>query len=241
MENISLEKNILRKKMRSMLREFCGDKNARNDESEKICDIFLSSDIYKNSQLICAFCSLPNEIETMPIIEQAMRDGKRVALPRVIPKTCDMDFYLIENSRAFSEQVISGEYGIREPCACLEKVSVSDIKSHAVFLVPGLAFTKNGARLGKGMSFYDRYFLRLAKEIYASDIQQETDGLLLADKFLKSKIALIGFCFPFQIIDAVPCHLHDVKMSHIIEEKLFDDYLSRRLLYLLQKKVDNFA
>lgn len=196
MENILLEKNILRKKMRSMLRDFCSDKNARDDESKKICDIFLSSDIYKNSQLICAFCSLPNEIETMLVIEQSIHDGKRVALPRVVPNTSDMDFYLVENSRAFSEQIIPGEYGIREPCACLEKLSVSEIKKQSVFLVPGLAFNKSGARLGRGMSFYDRYLARLA-----------------------NGIALVGFGFPFQIVDAVPCEPHDVKMTHIIGEK----------------------
>lgn len=202
MENILLEKNILRKKMRSMLREFCSDKNARDDESKKICDIFLSSDIYKNSHLICAFCSLPNEIETMLVIEQAIHDGKRVALPRVVPHTSDMDFHLIENSRAFSEQIIPGEYGIREPCACLEKLSVSEIKSQSVFLVPGLAFTKNGARLGRGMSFYDRYLSRLA-----------------------SGLAFVGFCFPFQIVDLVPSQLHDVRMTHIIEEKFVNECL----------------
>lgn len=233
-----LEKNILREKMRSMLRDFCSDKNARDDESKKICDIFLSSDIYKNSQLICAFCSLPNEIETMLVIEQAIHDGKTIALPRVVPNTSDMDFYLVENSRAFSEQIIPGEYGIREPCACLEKLSVSEIKSHTVFLVPGLAFSKSGARLGRGMSFYDRYLSRVASRLGVANEQSLAsesrvasrldvadgiplaDGQLLADKFSQAGIAFVGFGFPFQIVEEIPCEPHDVKMTHLVGEKI---------------------
>lgn len=63
-----------------------------------------------------------------------------------------------------------------------------------VYLVPGIAFDKNGSRLGRGLGYYDR---------------------LLAHVRLKAKPQVVGVCFDFQVLDALPCEPHDQKMNWI--------------------------
>lgn len=219
-------KSSLRQKMRSMLQEFCADKNARNVTSQTACDIFLSSQFYKNAELVCAFCSMANEIETRPIIERALQDGKSVAVPRVVPNTSDMDFYILEKAHALSEQLVSGEFGILEPCADLQKLDISQIVEmsfqRAIFLVPGIAFDKSGARLGKGKGFYDKYFSRIASTSQTANESANYDAHQANTSRIANPIDFlrVGFCFPFQVVEQVPSEPHDVRMTYIVSDKI---------------------
>jgi 5-formyltetrahydrofolate cyclo-ligase len=87
---------------------------------------------------------------------------------------------------------VSGHYGILEPVPQLSKVILSS-QIPAAWLVPGLAFSPDGARLGRGAGYYDR--------------------LLATSSGLR-----IGVCLDCQLMTEIPVQEHDVKMHHIITE-----------------------
>ena len=140
-------KNELRKLYREKRKNLI-DKDLKD---RQICECFINSKLYKNAQTILCYATLKDEINTYRIIERALKDGKRVALPRCSDLNGSMDFYYIKSLSDLSV----GAFGIREPdpTAC-EKVQ--DF-SACVCLVPALAFDKSGYRLGYGKGYYDRF------------------------------------------------------------------------------------
>ena len=93
----------------------------------------------------------PPEIPTFHIIEQAWHEGKEVAVPKCNPENKAMEFKKITSF----EQLESVYSGLLEPVA--ETVKVRDQHDLDLLIVPGLAFTKDGYRLGFGGGYYDRF------------------------------------------------------------------------------------
>lgn len=96
-------------------------------------------------------------------------------------------------------QTEEGAWGIREPLATLPLISKKDFPARAAILVPGLAFAKDGRRLGRGKGFYDRYLteLRAANPAFAA----------------QGKIC--GYCLTAQITATVPTQETDILMDAI--------------------------
>lgn len=102
---------------------------------------------YRRAQTLYGYLSYNQEVRTLPILEQALRDGKRVAVPKVYGE--EMRFvYITDLSR-----VEKGYAGIPEP---MDDQSVARDKT-ALVLMPGLAFDEEGHRIGYGGGFYDRF------------------------------------------------------------------------------------
>ncbi|RHK26085.1 5-formyltetrahydrofolate cyclo-ligase [Ruminococcus sp. AF46-10NS] len=102
---------------------------------------------YQEAERIMAYADYNHEVITRYIIEQAWKDGKEVAVPKVFGK--DMVFYKLTD---FS-QLESGYFGIPEPKEDGETVSWED----AMMVMPGVAFDVNCNRVGYGGGFYDRF------------------------------------------------------------------------------------
>ena len=143
------------------------------------------------------------EMETREVIKKALADGKRVAVPRTIPKTCGMDFYFLSPKTSLESQLEKSEYGILEPKTDLEKLEPERLPIHTVLLVPGLAYGKDGARLGHGKGFYDRYI----EKLYAQKSE------------IHLPVALVGWGFSMQVFDEIPIEDHDFMLTHIVTEK----------------------
>lgn len=115
--------------------------------SARLGELFAASDAYKNAATIYGYLPYNQEVRTVPMLEQALRDGKKVAVPKVIGD--DMKFiYMTDLS-----QVEEGYAGIPEPVA---DGPVADDPT-ALVLMPGLAFDPAGHRIGYGGGFYDRF------------------------------------------------------------------------------------
>ena len=115
--------------------------------STRLAKLFAASDAYKAAKTIYGYLPYNQEVRTVPMLEQALKDGKRVAVPKVYGD--DMKFIYITD---FS-QVEKGYAGIPEPIA---DEPVADDPT-ALVLMPGLAFDKDGHRIGYGGGFYDRF------------------------------------------------------------------------------------
>ncbi len=158
-------------------------------KSEIIVQHFTALSEYDNCSQLILYASFNQEVNTLPLINQALRDGKKVALPKVMGK--DIEFFYIT---AFSETAIS-TMGIPEPDT-LKKIELISDRTNLI-LVPGLAFDRTGNRIGYGKSYYDAYF---------------------TGKSGKADFLKIAFAYDFQVYDSIPVESHDVKIDWLITE-----------------------
>lgn len=112
----------------------------------------LQNEAYLAAETVFCYVSLPHEVDTRAILSDAMRRGKRVAVPRC-RKNGQMDFYVIDSIGDLSP----GMRGIPEP---KESCPVCMPKAEDLCIVPCLAADERGCRLGYGGGYYDRYLAR---------------------------------------------------------------------------------
>lgn len=138
-----------KKALRSQIREKKREMTPRQieEKSDALKEKFLKSELYQRAAAIYGYLPYNQEVRTVPMLEQALRDGKRVAVPKVVGD--DMVFIYLED---FS-QVEKGYAGIPEPIADGPIARDQD----ALVLMPGLAFDPQGHRIGYGGGFYDRF------------------------------------------------------------------------------------
>lgn len=108
---------------------------------------------YGPCQTIMIYVSTPIEINTIPIIENALAEGKRVAVPRCIPGTRKMEFYYISSL----DDLEPGSFSVMEPKEGLEMLTSFD---KCLMIMPGIQFDVNGYRIGYGKGYYDRYMAK---------------------------------------------------------------------------------
>lgn len=115
--------------------------------STALAEKFYQTTQYKNAHTIYGYLPYNQEVRTVPILEQALRDGKTVAVPKVID---DQMIFVVMDDLA---KVEKGYAGIPEPIE--NKPEAND--PEALILMPGLAFDPHGHRIGYGGGFYDRF------------------------------------------------------------------------------------
>jgi 5-formyltetrahydrofolate cyclo-ligase len=140
MDKASLRKEI-REKKRAMTSEQI------TSASAELARLFFASPLYRQAKAIYGYLPYNQEVRTVPILEQALRDGKRVAVPKVYGD--EMKFIWMEDLSAVSD----GFAGIPEPIA---DGPVADDPT-ALVLMPGLVFDPQGHRIGYGGGFYDKF------------------------------------------------------------------------------------
>ncbi len=143
-----MDKTALRKQIRDLKRQMT--KEQIDAASASLAEQFFATDYYRNARTIYGYLPYNQEVRTVPILRQALRDGKRVAVPKVYGE--DMRFIYLENL----EHVAEGYAGIPEPVA--DEPVAQD--TEALVLMPGLAFDRQGHRIGYGGGFYDRFLDR---------------------------------------------------------------------------------
>ena len=160
----------------------------REQRSAEIIRRLSSTAQYSKSGGILTYLSNTQEVDTVPLLETALQDGKPLWAPRleesrIIPVPLRPDTALE-----------TGPYGIPQPSP-----SSTSSSSFDLIIIPGLAFTASGIRLGRGGGHFDSF------------LAGSSSGL---------KIAL---AFDFQIADKLPAEQHDIKMDAIItEERILD-------------------
>ena len=115
--------------------------------SKNLTEQFLAHPMYQQAKTIYGYLPYNQEIRTWDLLEQALKDGKQVAVPKVYGDT--MRFIQLSNL----SQVSTGYCGIPEPIA--DGPEASD--PTALVLMPGLAFDPKGNRMGYGGGFYDKF------------------------------------------------------------------------------------
>ena len=193
MKTIDDEKKELRSYMRFTLAAF---KETQQHEqfSLNAMNHFLESPLYRYAPLILAFVSTGTEIDTHTLLKRMLDDKKNVAIPETTDTS--MTFRLLSHNTPLNKQLRRGNFGIEEPVKSLKPIKPESLPAGTVILVPGLAFSEDGSRLGKGKGYYDRYIEHIPLET-----------------------VLVGYTFQLQITETVPCGDFDRKVDYIVTEE----------------------
>ena len=183
--DISETKNIkavLRKEMKERLKGLSEGRKRELDEA--LCRRLLSLPEFSAPRTVYAYASLSWEPDTWEILKALLFRGFRLALPRVEGR--EMRFYFVPDLKELSQSSMK----IWEPKA--DAVPADD--PEALVLVPGMAFSREGARLGKGGGFYDRFL--------AAEPDHKT----------------IALAYGFQLMEQIPTGVYDRPVDQIVTE-----------------------
>ena len=180
-------KESLRGEIRKILKTIPA--GAFRSQGEAAAALLRCSPLWARYKAVFLFLSMNSEINTIPLLEGALADGKKIFAPRV-EKEC-LSFCRIQSPDG---PWIEGPFGIREPAGELEAAKAEDFP--ALVVAPGLAFDEEGNRLGKGKGYYDRFFGEL-----------DSAG---------RQYTALGLCMDFQIVEKVPVEKTDKKMDWLL-------------------------
>ena len=175
MDKKALRSQIREKKRAMSLQEI-------EEKSVALAEQFLQSELYRSAKSVYGYLPYNQEVRTTAMLRQAQLDGKRVAVPKVYGD--EMKFLWLDDL----DQVEKGYSNIPEPIA---DEPVADDPT-ALVLMPGLAFDKEGHRIGYGGGFYDKF------------LAAEPDHPTLA------------LCFDFQVLPQLETEAFDIPVDVVL-------------------------
>jgi 5-formyltetrahydrofolate cyclo-ligase len=183
-------KQAIRKSVRSLREQLSSEMRA--EHSAAITARLLQLPEYRRAEVVLGYMNFGAEFASELFAERVLADGKRLLLPKVNHHTNHLDLYFVED---FETQLAQGLWGIREPV--VERCERLNALNEVEFaLLPGVAFTREGARLGYGGGFYDK---------------------LLAG--MTHRPALVAAAFALQIVEQLPQEATDIKVERIVTEQ----------------------
>ena len=143
-----------------------------------------------SARTVIFYAAFRSEVWTQTLMEESLRDGKRVVLPKVNTEEHSLILYEVKNM----DELTPGYMGIPEPPQMDERrVGIDDAD---LVVIPGAGFDCEGNRLGYGAGYYDA---------------------LLSQR--KKKSPVVALAYEEQIVDAIPAEQHDVKVDMIVTDK----------------------
>jgi 5-formyltetrahydrofolate cyclo-ligase len=175
-------KAALRQQARTALKELT--RGERTDASSRAIALAREQIIWRTARSVLFYSALSDEMDLGPLINIALEEGKCVALPRF--SESDGSYSVCQV--AGRDSLRTGRYGILEPDLTAPSIPLKQLD---LLFVPGLAFSQDGRRLGRGKGFYDR--------------------LLANVHGIKC-----GVCFDFQIQEQIPLEPHDIVLNCVL-------------------------
>ncbi len=188
--NIQARKQALRQSIiasRSQLTEA-----ERAEMSGAIAARIAELDAYRTAVTVLGYMNFGAEFAAEILVRQALHDGKQVLLPKVNRDTRQLDVYRIADP---ARDIAPGLWDIREPL--VERCDkVDELSSIDFILLPGVAFGRDGARLGYGGGFYDKLLARMTLQP-----------------------TLVAAAFALQVVEDIPQEATDRKVQWLITEQ----------------------
>ena len=190
MSDLASHKSLLRKRIlaqREHLPEVLHDQY-----SLVIAQRLAEISAYQQSEVVLAYMNFGTEFDSRIWVMQVLADGKRLVLPRVNRHTNELDLYRVHD---LESQLATGLWGIAEPVPerCERLIDLNEVE---FALLPGVAFARNGARLGYGGGYYDKLLARM-----------------------KPHPVLVAAAFALQVVQDVPQEKTDVKVDWLVTEQ----------------------
>ncbi len=154
---------------------------------QAILEKVLGLEAYRRAKLVHTYVSSKeNEVDTRALIGTCLAQGKRVAVPVVMPGTRTMAHALVDSL----DQFAVGPWGLAQPDPAAAIWLPSEARIDLV-VVPGLAFDRRGHRIGWGGGYYDRFLAQV-------------------------QTIKIGLCYDELVLDCIPGEPHDVLMDMVV-------------------------
>ncbi len=151
-------------------------------KSAIIKDRLFNEKEFEKSKVVMFYVSLKDEVNTLTMVDEALKMGKRVCVPVVLMEEKRLIAGEIKDRK---EDLEKQHFGIYQPKkGRVRELPLEDID---LVVVPGIAFDKTNVRLGRGHGYYDRFLSGLPKSAKT-----------------------IGLAFDFQVLDDLPKDPHDV-------------------------------
>ncbi|XP_031635871.1 5-formyltetrahydrofolate cyclo-ligase [Contarinia nasturtii] len=207
-------KAALRKQIKAIL--LTQSQENKKIQSDAITKKILDSDAFKQSTRISVYLSLNQEVNTQAILNEMFRQQKEVFVPSysgnkmVMLKITDMTDF---------ESLPLTKWNIRQPNYDGIRESANDTGGLDLILLPGVAFTRKGGRLGHGMGYYDKYLSEHFEQNQhrrCNDLSLSSSETSISTKLKDKKTILLGLAFKEQIVDDVPLEETDVLLDDII-------------------------
>jgi len=171
-------KKALRQYVRSLKASFSPEQ--LKDMSGEIISRLLVHPRFVEAKTVLLYHSLPDEVSTHALLLEACK-SKTVLLPTVVGDELELHVFTPQaNTHRGSFDIIESEGPL-----------FTDYPSIDLAIIPGMAFDKDGNRLGRGKGYYDRLLPHLS-------------------------CPLIGLCFPFQYLESIPTEEHDRRVDEVI-------------------------
>lgn len=180
-------KSEIRRSKRALRKALPSD--VRQRYSEQIALRVTLHPLFARCEFLFCYMACKEEVDLTLLMKAAWKSGKRVAVPRVLSEG-EMEFFEIHGF----DELSPGYAGILEPMPNKIPVEVRD-GQNVLVLLPGLAFDREGNRLGYGKGFYDRYLER------------------------HPSYHTMGIAFSTQCEEKLPATPHDEKVDLIMTEK----------------------
>ena len=189
----------LRREMKARRKQLDADAKAAADaviceKLESNGDIGFGIDPLDGGGPLAVYLAAGDEIDIDPYIERMLRSGAKVVAPRWNGETYELALV----NGLDEKNLRRGPMGVREPV----DAEIVQPKHVCAWIVPGLAFTRGGKRLGYGGGWYDRFLANAAKGVVK-----------------------VGVAYSFQLVDDLPSEPHDILLTDIVDDSLDDEAL----------------
>lgn len=174
-----MEKRDLRHNIRRRIASLTEEQ--RSAASRNIFEQVASLPEFIEAEVVALYASLPDEPCTAHFIAE-WHGSKRIVLPRIEGEQMHFHDYSPEDLR-------SGAFGIQEP----QESPRCRPEEIDFMVVPGVAFTRDGWRMGRGKGFYDRYLSQVGFRAHT-----------------------VGVCFREQLAESLPTEPHDMRVERLI-------------------------
>jgi len=162
------------------------------ERSRRVAVRLARTDAWTDADTVLCFLSMPHEISTEALIDGARAGGKRVAVPRIDGD--DIRFVVMPDA---SKDLARDKWGIPVPGANWPALALARA-DRVLVTAPGLAFDREGNRLGRGKGYYDRFLSRARAEVPG--------------------MSVIGVCFSEQLVTEVPHGERDQMLDGVVTE-----------------------
>lgn len=202
-------KQAIRKTILAQREQLPADMRAAH--SAAISERLLQLPVYRQADTVLGYMNFGAEFASELWVVRALAEGKRLALPKVNRHTSQLDLYWVDD---LENQLAAGLWGIREPVVerCGRLRNLDEIE---FILLPGVAFTRDGARLGYGGGFYDKLLMKLLATRLG---EQTTSAKSLVMARMVHGPALVAGAYSMQIVGDIPQESGDRKVEWLVTE-----------------------
>ncbi|GLV43416.1 Methenyltetrahydrofolate synthetase [Carabus blaptoides fortunei] len=192
MEAIHASKAVLRKEIKHKISTLTTD--YKKLQSDIVLRKLFALPIFKDSQRISVYLSTKDEISTDIIVKKIFENNNKCFVPRYNNQI--MEMVKLESLRDYDTLPLT-KWNIKQPNLTEPRENALETGGLDLIIVPGVAFTTNGIRMGHGKGYYDTF---LSKCIEKQEMPPRT----------------VALAFKEQIVDDIPCHDHDIKIDLVL-------------------------